>query len=100
MIQLTKEQAIACADNELWKSLDMNQRASFQLQQNLLCMPFEEFHKAVEKSLGRPVFTHELGMNREGLIAELQGKSPTPSFEQIINILQADKTVVIMVKSS
>lgn len=90
MIQLTKEQAIACAYNELWKSLDMKQRALFQLQQEKLCMPFGEFHKAVGEALGRPVYLHELGRNSESLLAELLGKEPAPSFDQILAMLPAD----------
>jgi len=29
-------------------------------------------HEAVEKALGRPVYTHEFGMNRQGLKDEIQ----------------------------
>lgn len=92
---LTKEQAIAFADDELWKPMTHEQRAAFQMNQRLLCMPFDVFHEAVEKTLGRPVWTHEFGLNREGLEAELAGMCVAPSFDEIVAMLPAEKTVVV-----
>lgn len=57
--QLTREEAIACFQNEHWKEWGLLTRALFQLHQEFLCMPFSVFHEAVEKTLGRPVFAHE-----------------------------------------
>ncbi len=75
-VQLTKEQAIEFAENGAWKEMTFRQRAEFQMLQRLLCMPFDIFHGAVEKTLGRPVYTHEFGLNRDGLIAEIfEGKN-------------------------
>ena len=51
-------------------------------------MPFDVFHEAVEKSLGRPVFTHEFGLNRDGMMKELCGDEPPPTFKDIINIFE------------
>lgn len=73
MEQLTTEQAIAFHDSGAWQKWDAKTRALFQMEQACLCMPFGEFHKAVEDALGRPVWTHEFGLNRDGLLAELQG---------------------------
>ncbi len=87
MKQLTQEEAIAFADSEGWKEWSPHARAGFQLRQDCLCMPFEVFHEAVEKVLGRSVFTHEFGLNREGLIAELEGREDAPSFKEIINLI-------------
>lgn len=97
MEQLTKEQAIAFADSGAWQKLDIRARAVFQMEQNRLCMPFGEFHKAVEEALGRPVFTHEFAMNRAGMLAELQGKASAPSFEEVLGMLPAERTVVVVV---
>jgi hypothetical protein len=94
MEQLTKEQAIAFHDSNAWQKWDAKTRALFQMEQDCLCMPFYEFQKAVEEALGRPVWTHEFGLNRGGLLAELQGKATAPSFAEIVAMLPADKTVV------
>ena len=95
MEQLTTEQAIAFHDSNAWKTWDAKTRALFQMEQDCLCMPFDEFHKAVEEALGRPVWTHEFGLNREGLLAELQGKATAPSFADILALLPAERTVVV-----
>lgn len=94
MKQLTKEQAIAFGDNKLYEGMTSRQIAEFQLQQDRLCMPFDVFHKAVEESLGRPVWSHEF-VNPKGLLKELLGEKLAPTFEEIINIIPAEKRVVI-----
>ena len=93
--QLTQEQAITFYASGAWENMTPQQLASFQIHQDLLCVPFSEFHKAIETTLGRPVFTHEFGLNRDGLIAEMEGKVIAPSFEEILSLLPADKTVVV-----
>ena len=97
MKQLTKTQAIAFHDSGAWKSMNHRQRAEFQMQQKKLCMPFGIFHEAIEKALGRPVFTHEFGLNEKGLNAELfKGKNP-PTLEQIIEMIPEEKRIVISI---
>lgn len=59
-----------------------HQIAEFQVEQNKLCMPFNVFHEAIEKTLGRPVFTHEFAF-REELRKELYGEKESPTFEEI-----------------
>lgn len=95
IIQLTKEQAIELAKNEAWKEMTFRQRAEFQILQRLLCMPFDVFYEAVEKTLDRPVYTHEFGsVGHEGLMAELfQGKEP-PSLQEIIEMIPAEKRII------
>jgi len=97
MEQLTTEQAIAFAESGAWQKLDAKALALFQMEQDKLCMPFGEFHKAVEETLGRPVWTHEFGLNRDGLLAEMQGKASAPSFAEILALLPADRTMVVAV---
>lgn len=94
--QMTEEQAIEFAKSGAWESLDLRQRATFQIQQQLLCMPFEKFHEAVEKTLGRPVYTHEFGFNWEGIYRELLEGGPAPTMEDIIGMLPPEKTIVLM----
>jgi hypothetical protein len=71
---LTYDEAIAFYDSGAWQKMGVHERALFQMEQNLLCMPFDEFHKAVEQSLGRPVFTHEFAISRDRLLAQLRSK--------------------------
>ena len=60
-------------------------------------MPFGVFHEAVEKTLGRPVFTHELGLNLVGLKAELLGLADAPTLEQVIALLPVERAIVVFV---
>jgi hypothetical protein len=93
--QLTKEEAIALHDSGEWKKWSHEQRAVFQMNQECLCMPFGVFHEAVEKALGRPVWTHEFGLNVEGLKAELAGKQDAPTMAEIIGLIPAEKLLVV-----
>ena len=96
MRQFTKEEAITFAESNQWEPLSFRERALLQFSQKLLCMPFDKFHEATEKALGRPVFTHEFGLNYDGLIAELLGRAPMPSFEDIINLIPREKRVIVI----
>jgi hypothetical protein len=71
---MTAEEAIAFAATEWWKKLSHQDITAFQLFEPRLCMPFALFQEAVEASLGRPVFTHEFGLNVEGLRDEFMEK--------------------------
>lgn len=95
MRQLTKEEAIAFYDSKVYENWTYRQIAEFQMEQDLLCVPFGVFHEAIEKTLGRPVFTHEFGLNREGLMKELRGEKEAPTFEEIVNLIPEDKLLVI-----
>lgn len=75
---------MALYESKFWEQMSFRDRAMFQMFEDLLCMPFGVFHEAVEKALGRPVFTHEFGLNREGLRRELLGESPAPTMGDII----------------
>ena len=58
---MTKEEAIAKADTKWWETATLEEIVAFQLFEERLCMPFGDFHGAVEKVLGRRVWTHEFG---------------------------------------
>jgi hypothetical protein len=93
---MTLEQAVALHDSGFWKQMDYRERAMFQMFEERLCMPFDVFHEAVEKTLGRPVFTHEFGLNADGIRKELLGERPAPSMEDILNLIPADKRVIVV----
>lgn len=71
MKQLTRDEAVRFANNKSYKDMTFREIAEFQINQKCLCMPFEVFHEAIEKTLGRPVFSHEFGVNVDGIKDEL-----------------------------
>ncbi|TXH43976.1 MAG: hypothetical protein E6Q97_33410 [Desulfurellales bacterium] len=70
---MTKEDAIAFYEAKKWEQMTLKERALFQLKEPRLCMPFTDFHEAVGKSCGRPVYAHEFA-NAAALIAEIEKK--------------------------
>jgi hypothetical protein len=56
----------------------------------LMCV----FHEAVEKSLGRPVFTHEFGLNYDGICDEFLGDKEPPTMNEILNLIPQEKLIV------
>lgn len=94
---MTKEKAIGLFDSKFWEEMTQRQIAEFQISEERLCMPFDVFQKAVENTLGRPVWTHEFGLNLQGLKDELfKGKS-APTIEEIINLIPEDKRRIVCV---
>ena len=96
MKQLTKDQAITFYASEIWKDWTHRQIAEFQMLQDKLCIPFGVFHEALEKAIGRPVWTHELGKaGRDSIMAELfEGKEP-PTMKEIIELIPAEKRIIL-----
>ena len=54
-------------ENYWWDSKDSVQVAMYQIFENFLMVDFSLFHEGLEKLVGRPVWTHELGLNVEGI---------------------------------
>lgn len=96
MKQLTKEQALAFAENKLYEYLTKRQIAEFQLEQDRLCMPFDVFHEAIEKTLNRPVFTHEFGLSRDRLYNEVFGSRKRPELQDILKSIPQDKLCLLV----
>lgn len=92
---MTREQAVELANSGWWVGKTHRELATFQLYEDLLCMPFSVFHEAVEKTLGRPVFTHEFGLNHDGLIKELIGEKSAPTTQEILELIPEEKRIVI-----
>lgn len=88
-VPLTREQATELYNSHWWMGRDPYEVAMFQLTQGRLCMPWQDFHGIVEVALGRPVFTHEFGLDRQGLIDELRGDRPTPTFSSVMALLSS-----------
>jgi hypothetical protein len=94
MKQLTKEQAIAFCENKCYEGMTYRQIAEFQIEQDRLCMPFDIFHEAIEKTLGRPVFTHEFAFS-DVIRKELYGEKEPPTFEEICALIPKEKLIVL-----
>ena len=90
-----KDKAIALYDTNWWENKTHREIAEFQLFTKELCCPFDVFQEAVEESLGRPVFTHEFGLNYDGICKEFLGEKEPPTMEDILNLIPQDKLIVI-----
>lgn len=93
--QFTKEQAIAFYQSKVWESWTDEQIVRLQFFQEKLCLPFDVFHKAITNVLGRDVYTHEFGLNYQGLIEKYLGVKVPPTFEEIINMIPEDKRIML-----
>jgi len=91
-----RKKAIELYDSEFWLEMSDREKTEFQLFTDELCMPMDVFHKAIEAALGRPVFTHELGLNYDGLVDEFLGKKPAPSFREVLELIPAEKRVIVV----
>jgi hypothetical protein len=90
-----REKAIALANSNWWVGKPAKDVAKIGLFTKELCLPFHELHKAVEEALGRPVFTHEFGLNYDGICQELLGERDAPTLEEIIEMIPAEKRLVV-----
>jgi hypothetical protein len=93
---MTKQEAVAFAKTEWWKGLGAREQVAFQLFEDRLCMPFDAFHKAIEEALGRPVYTHEFGLNRQGLQDEFRGLRAPATLTEILELIPEEKRVVVV----
>ena len=57
-------------DNKWWRLDNTVEIAKYQIFEGILMVKFSVFHEGIEKLLGRPVFTHEFGLNHDGLKEE------------------------------
>ena len=90
-----KQKAIELHESHWWELCDAREIAEFQLFTTELCCPFDVFQNALEESLGRSVWTHELGLNYDGLVSEFLGDRMAPSLDDIINLIPEDKRVIV-----
>lgn len=95
---MNKAQAIALSESKFWESMSHEEIAKFQVVEELLCMPFNVFHEAVEKHLGRSVYTHEFGLDYEGIKSEIFGGRAQPTMDEIISLIPADKRIILLVE--
>lgn len=94
--EFTKEEAVALAASNWWEDVSHKAAAEFQLMTPRLCMPLDLFQEYLQEALGRPVFTHELGLNVDGLRKELYSEAPAPTLDEIIGLLPREKVVLVV----
>jgi hypothetical protein len=96
---VSEQEAIALYDSQWWKTKTPREIAEFQLDEDRLCIPFDKFQEAMEKALGRPVWTHEFAF-RDRLRAELAGTRVAPTMQDIIELVPAEKRIVVELPES
>jgi hypothetical protein len=94
--QLSKEQAIAIYDSEIWQNWTDDEIVRFQLFQERLAIPFDRFQMAVEAVLGRSVWTHEFA-HATRIKDEYLGKRKMPTFDEIMELIPEKKRMVCVV---
>ena len=97
MLEVTPEQAIDFYNSGEWNWWSDRQRAEFQMRVERLCMPFSIFHASISRVLNRSVYTHEFGLNWDGLMAELFDGAESPSIVEILDMLPKDKPLMVVV---
>jgi hypothetical protein len=92
--QLTEEEAINFNDIKAYENLTYKEKFEFQLFQERLCMPFDVFHEAAEKTLNRPVWTREFAFH-DRMVKEYLGEREKPTIEDIISLIPEEKRIII-----
>ena len=92
-----RKNAIALSETEWWTGINYKDIAMFQMFTKELTMPFEVFHESLEKALGRPVWTHEFGLDYDGLASELLGERAAPTMDDIMGLIPEEKRIIVYI---
>lgn len=95
MKEMTRDEAIAYAESGEWKNLTDQELVALQLHQRCLCIPLNEFQRAMEVVLGRPVWTHEFA-DPHRLKEEYLGIVPTATLEDVLNVFPSDNRIIVV----
>ena len=95
MKSIGEDRAIALAESGWWESCTDREIVSVQLFTEELCTPFGRFQEAVEKVLGRPVWTHEFAFNYDGIVSEFLGEKQPPTLEEILDMIPEEKRLMV-----
>jgi hypothetical protein len=87
MISIGKEKALVLHDTNWWENCSDREIAGFQLFVEELCVPFGVFHKAVESSLNRAVYTHSFALGYDNIVGEFLGNNLKQPDEEDIDAL-------------
>lgn len=95
-----RDAAIALGKDRWWEGKTAREIAEFQIHTEELCCPFSVYQRAMSEALGREVFTHEFGSEGTARMqVELRGDAPSPSLQDIINLIPEEKRVLVVTDS-
>ena len=86
-----RRRAIALFGSQWWLGRTTREIAKFQLFTAELCLPFAIFHRALEETLGRPIWIHEFGLNLEALVQEFLDERDPPTLKEIFDLVPQSK---------
>lgn len=69
-------------------------RRAEMLRMGIMTMPFDKIHQRIEELVGRPVWTHEMGLNWAGLVEEAASRK-APTMQEIIDLVPPEKLIVV-----
>jgi hypothetical protein len=92
-----RRRALALFESQWWLTRTTREIAKFQLFTAELCLPFEIFHRALEETLGRPIWVHEFGLNLEALVQEFLDERDAPTLAEIFNLVPQLKAHGVLV---
>lgn len=95
-IEIDEAKAKSIYSSIWWKGKSPREIAETQFFINRIICPFEIFHESVEKSLGRPVYSHEFAFNFYGIMDEFLGDKTAPTMEEILKLIPTDQPVIII----
>ena len=84
---LTSQQAIAVGNSEIWEQWSEDQIVRFQLFQDVVAIPFDRYHQALQSLLNRPVTVMEFG-NSDKLQKEYLKKNAAPTVLEMLTLLK------------
>ena len=91
---LTRGQAAALYESSFWEGLAYVERARFQLSEDRLCMPFDVFVEAVERSLGRTVTVREY-LSSVQLLCEITGERRRLEIDELIDLVPEKMRILL-----
>ena len=97
-IPTSPEEAISLNQSPEWAAASDLEKSRVQIDcQWCIFKNLSELHESMEDALGRPVWTHEFALNREGLRRELFGdEAATPTMQEIIEMVPEGKRLVVV----
>lgn len=93
---ITKAEAIIIGESGLWKDMPVRERCWLVLESGLCCYPFGQFHEDLEACLGRPVWTHELGLAFDEIKREFLGETEPPAMQDFLDLIPEEKRIVVV----
>lgn len=94
--EMTLQEANTMLESKWWINKSNDEITKRQLFNDRLIMPWGLFHTAVEKSLGRGVYSHEFA-RPENLRKEFLGLADAPSMQDILDQIPKEKLVIVKI---